>query len=136
MNNRARYRYLYYVLYKWNLERFGKADFPQLNGLLLLSLFSFTNFVTVLLLFDVVLRVDLFQLAFPNSFAAGGIAMLNLLVNYFFIYANGKNTKIVEYFNNLSKVEVNKFRKFSYLYFISSILIMFLVVLVWCYKGL
>lgn len=88
------YKYLYYRLYSWNLEKFGEKDLPQWNALFGVSFMMFLNLSLLGLLLQLFgVNIFLFN-ELPKKEIA--IIMLSLfVVNYFiFIYKSNYRSMI------------------------------------------
>lgn len=117
------YKLLFYKLYIWNLKRFGKSDFPELNSLLLVSIFTFVNLITVVLLTDIIGNTDLFSILTSNNFVVIIIAIVNLLLNHLFLTTKGKYANTILEIENISKDQVRRHSRFLWMYFIFSFLL-------------
>lgn len=94
------YRFIYFKLYKWNLKSFGNSDLPELNSLLIISLFTLANLITVTLLLDIVLPLNIFRRVASSSIISVSLVITSLLLN---VFAFGRNGKIV--LNRISEFE-------------------------------
>jgi hypothetical protein len=114
---------MFYKLYKWNYNAFGKPDLPELNGLLFLSLFTLFNITTMILVIDYFFEANLLNYITKNPVLKFGLLISILLINYFLLMFKGKHKQIIVQFEN-TKEEEKKPILFVYWYFIISIVLL------------
>lgn len=121
------YKFMYYKLYKWNCNAFGKADLPELNGLLFLSFFPGINIFTLIVALDYFLGLKL--LVFINGSQIIKFSLISsiLIVNFFLLMFKGKHKVIIASFENLKENEKRKPVIITYTYFFTSIILLILM---------
>jgi hypothetical protein len=55
------YKFAFYKLYVWNLRAFGNKDLPELNALLMLSIFEIFNLITLVMLTDYLFKTQILK---------------------------------------------------------------------------
>lgn len=120
-----KYQFIYYKLYYWNRSAFGNADMPELNALLILSFFSFSNSITLILIIDLVFATQCFELVGSNKLYLAVIAVINLIINYFLLMVRGLHKTIIAKFEKLRKNRASpkSFVVYGYIFFSIFILV-------------
>ncbi len=115
------YRYIYYIIYKWNLKKFGKNDLPKYNALLGYSLLQFINLMTIIILIKLFFGYDLL-VAFKIIYIIFSFIIL-MIINYFNLLFDKKLNRIRAKF---AKENVNKVKKIVLSYIIITIIAFYL----------
>jgi hypothetical protein len=123
------YKFIYYKLYVWNYKAFGKSNFPELNGLLILSFFVYINLLTLFLLVDWFFNTSFFLKATSSRINIIFIGIVILVTNYYFLVYNGRLKNIITQFEKLEINEIKRKVAFVYFYFVFSIVILIIMVL-------
>lgn len=112
------YKYIYYQIYKWSYNAFGKDDLPELNALLAISLFCFINLLTLGFAIDKFLSISLMEFG-SNRVLLISFLLLILLINYFILMHKGRGKAIIMQYDNLpiSKNHKKKYIVFGYFLF-------------------
>jgi hypothetical protein len=117
------YRYLFYRLYKWQLVHFHKVAMPKLNAFLIVSIISFFNLATLLLVFQYFSATPVFQLVAERKPLVLLVAVLNLAVNYFLFGKKGRVRGIMREFGT----ETRRNRRHRELYLLAYFFVLIFV---------
>lgn len=123
------YKFMYYKLYKWNYNAFGKQDLPELNGLLFLSFFPGINIFTLIVAIDYFLGANLLVFINRNQVIKFSLIGSVLIVNFFLLMFRGKHKVIIASFENLKENEKRKPVIITYTYFFASIILLILMLI-------
>ena len=122
------YRYLYYMLYSWNLKTWGEDDVPEWNALFGVSAMMYWNFG----LFPAAILDRIGILPFLNPIPKKEIIIVTniiLIINYFWLVRKGKYKQIAEeYKKDETKKQRRKNALLLWLYVIVSFILPFIVI--------
>lgn len=118
------YKYLYFRLYSWNLQQWGKKDDPQWNALLGVSFMMFINLTTIGLLMDLIGFNIILNREIPTVEII--IIMLIILIfNYFRFVYNQQYKLIAKEFSKETRKEKLYKTLLLWLYVVASLAINF-----------
>lgn len=124
------YKFFYYKLYLWSYRAFGKSDLPELNALLILSLFSFSNLLTFAIILGYIFELDFIEIVYLNKFYLLIALGLNLLINYYILFFRDKHKISISQFEKENVQVIKKYTFFTYTYFIGSIILLIGVIII------
>src|SRR5438477_8646627 len=96
------YRYLYYRIYAWNLQRWGESDLPQFSALFLVLIFIFLNLMSIPTGIDLFTGGHLIRDSGRNKFMLGGVGLVISLISYYLLVHGGKYKQIAQEFSHES----------------------------------
>ena len=124
------YRYLYYMLYSWNLKTWGEKDIPHFNALLGVSTMMFWNFG----LFPAAILDRIGILPFLNPIPKKEIIIIAIIIatiNYFWLVRKGKYRQIAEeYKKDETKKQRRKNALLLWLYTIVSFILPYIDIII------
>lgn len=117
------FRFVYYILYKWQLRVNKTIDWHEQNAVLLLSIFMGFNIMTVYFFYKSIFHVssDILEITFTNV-AIVYIPFIILLDCIFIL--GGRHKRTVEEFDMLEKANRKKIYIHASLYLILSFLLL------------
>src|SRR5947209_7410118 len=122
------YKYFYFRLYTWNLNAFGEDDFPELNGLLILSFLNILNLTEIMLVFDEFLGVPVFSLLARKTGYFLAFSFGILVFNYFALSFKGEYKAIVCEYEHQPPITNKKGSLYIWIYlFVTFALLLFWV---------
>jgi hypothetical protein len=110
------YKYIFFSFYKWNYRVFGEDDLPVLNALLMTSLFTFLNFLTIFLLLEKVFSIGIFDFITSKKLYELLIALFNLVVNYFLLIYKKRYKDIINKIDSEYQKDKNRFSMYLLCY--------------------
>ena len=108
MNVFNAYKYLYYRIYSWNLQTWGKSDVPHFNALLGLTFLVFLNIYALLMIVELLTEYSFFNFLGFGIWNAVIIYWAAGVINYFIFLYKGKYKKIAKDFVKESNIKKNK----------------------------
>jgi|SRR5688572_9034540 len=96
------YKYLFFKLYSWNIEAFGKRELPTLNALLHLSLLMYINLMTTLLVVEMLVGITLINFEEVSVTVLVILSLSVLAINYFGLVYNSRLQGIIDLYANES----------------------------------
>ncbi|MDD3738109.1 MAG: hypothetical protein PHP31_02290 [Lentimicrobiaceae bacterium] len=102
------YKYLFYRLYTWNLNKWGENDLPQWNAMFIVSSMMFLNLILIGILLQAI-GINIFYLEKTPKKEITFIATGLMIMNYFLFIHKGKYLEITR----LLEKETPKKRKIN-----------------------
>ena len=99
------YKYIYIVIYRWNLRNVGEADDPKFNALLGIAFILFITILNILLLTNILANFNLFPKGDLPKTPLVILLVILLIINYYFLIYNKNYKQINEEFKLLSKIK-------------------------------
>lgn len=119
------YKYVYYRIYSWNLNQWGKSDLPEYNAMIGLALTILINILSVPTVIEAITGYRMFD--FPAI--SKGSLVIGLLIygslHYFALYHNGKYKKIIKEFESESEAQRKRGTIWVLVYLVGSVVILF-----------
>lgn len=118
------YLYIYYKLYSWAVNINRKSDIPEFTAFFTLTFLVYINTASIVLGLKAFFDVS-FNFSGLSSLDIIGIAVLILLPQYFVLLHNSRYKKIVEEFNNESRIHRITGNFITWFYIIGSLIFLF-----------
>jgi hypothetical protein len=95
------YKYLFFRVYQWNLDRTDSDDSPELTALLFISLFTSLHLAVFLLIFQKLFNLQIIPFLVNEKLLLAGIVFINLIVNYVLLMRHKRSSAIIQEFGGL-----------------------------------
>jgi hypothetical protein len=117
------YKYFYYRMYIWDLEAWGKGNYPEYTALIGVSFVMFLNIIFITLILDICgISPMVFDSSNTYKSISGPIYCFISALNYLWLIRNGKYKNIVNDFKNESYNKRRRNTVLLWIFFFASLI--------------
>ena len=102
------YNTIFCIIYTWNKKYFKRSQQPILNSVLFISLLSFVNFISVIVLFELIFKFSIFNLIDKTEWNWVFIILTIILLTYLYCTKAQLPKKAIEYLQTGGNIKIER----------------------------